>query len=275
MLLHFFIYYMFLVDYRSFVCPFKMFGVRVILKYLYPLLMLLFASAVVRDKEVFYKSTIIVRWVAIASLLISFIPFVENYLFPGLLAYGTSRAIHYISIMILSLALYYYCGRRKIDLILALVFLLPCIIWVYRTSMMGSIFALMIFFFFRYKLKSLPIILLIIALSVCAVFFIPSVRNKMFVDKGANVEQLQTGKIKQSDINSNARFAMWKYLTNKFYDNKELVGSGTGCVQNHMYTHHVFGGLRVPHGDFVQIKCDNGQIGLILYVSYCIKYLYS
>ena len=32
-----------------------------------------------------------------------------------------------------------------------------------------------------------------------------------------------------------------------------------------MYNNYLFGGLRVPHSDFVQMRCDNGLIGLILY----------
>lgn len=45
------------------------YGFRVILKYLYPLLIMLFASAAVRDKEVFLKAGIGARTVAIILLL--------------------------------------------------------------------------------------------------------------------------------------------------------------------------------------------------------------
>jgi O-antigen ligase len=59
---------------------------------------------------------------------------------------------------------------------------------------------------------------------------------------------------------------MWKDLKRRFYREHELVGSGTGTVQHYMYTHRVFGGLKVPHSDFVQMMCDNGMIALVLYI---------
>ncbi len=33
-------------------------------------------------------------------------------------------------------------------------------------------------------------------------------------------------KSRKDDINSNARFAMWEDLQSRFYDGKELMGSG-------------------------------------------------
>ena len=33
-----------------------------------------------------------------------------------------------------------------------------------------------------------------------------------------------------------------------------------------MYSNYIFGGLRVPHNDYVQISCDNGLIGIVLYL---------
>lgn len=67
------------------------------------------------------------------------------------------------------------------------------------------------------------------------------------------------------DVNTNARASMWEHLEDRFFVGHELTGSGTGSVQNYMYTHTVFGGLKVPHSDLVQLKCDTGMIGLVLY----------
>ena len=68
------------------------------------------------------------------------------------------------------------------------------------------------------------------------------------------------------DVNTNARAAMWEHLENRFYQGHELTGSGTGTVQQYMYNNFIFGGLKVAHSDFVQMRCDNGIIALILYV---------
>ena len=242
------------------------FGFRVILKYLYPLLLCLFASAVVRDKEVFIKSSLWARFVALISIIFAFVPFIGS-LIPGVFWYGTARAINYISIMILSLGLFYFTNEKKKNLIYSIIFLLPCFIWVFRTSIMGSFVAIMAFFFIKYRVKSLPIIAGILILGVVAVFTIPSLRNKMFKKeaKGISIENFQAGNVGMDEVNTNAREAMWGYLENRFFKDHEIIGSGTGSVQYYMYNNHVFGGLKVPHSDFVQIKCDNGNLGLILY----------
>lgn len=242
------------------------YGFRVILKYLYPLLIMLFASAAVRDKEVFLKAGIGARMVAIISIAVAFIPYIGR-LFPGVFWYGTARAINYISMCVFSLALFYYTQEKKKNLLLCILFMLPCILWVFRTSIMGTTLALMTFFFFKYKLKSLPVIVGIMLVAVIAVFTIPSLKEKMFKDsKNVSIEQFQQGELSKDDIESNARFAMWEHLENRFYEEKELIGSGIGSVQSYMYSNFVFGGLKVPHSDYVQMLCDSGIIGLVLYL---------
>lgn len=245
--------------------PAPSYGFRIILKYLYPLCIMLFASAVVRDEEVFLKAGLCARWVAVVCLIFSFVPGI-SILVPGVFWYGTARAIHFISICIFSLALYFYGGKNKRDLCWAVLFAIPCFVWVFRTSIMGTTLAVMTFFFFRYRLKSLPVIMGICLLFIVSIFTIPSLKQKMFKDDNVSIEQLREGKISKDNINSNARFAMWEHLQNRFYTNKQLQGSGTGSVQNYMYTHRIFGGLKVPHSDYIQMLCDNGIIAVVIYI---------
>lgn len=242
------------------------YGFRVILKYLYPVLIMLFASAAVRDKEVFLKAGIGARIMALISIGVSFIPYI-GLLFPGVFWYAPAKAINNISMCVFSLALFYYTQEKKKNLLLCILFMLPCILWVFRTSIMGTTLALMTFFFFKYKLKSLPVIAGIVIVAIVAVFTIPSLKEKMFKDsENISIEQFQQGEISKDDIESNARFAMWEHLENRFYEGKELTGSGIGSVQNYMYTNFVFGGLKVPHNDYVQMACDSGIIGVVLYL---------
>lgn len=246
--------------------PVPGYGFRVILKYLYPLLIMLFASAAVRDKEVFIKAGIGARTVAIISIAVAFIPYIGR-LFPGVFWYETARAINYISMCIFSLALFYYTQEKKKNLLFGILFMLPCILWVFRTSIMGTTLALMTFFFFKYKLKSLPVMFSVFILFIVAVFAIPSVREKMFFDdNGKNIEQLNAGEISMDDINSNGRFAMWEWALNKFFYGEELTGAGTGNLQETFYAlRHPFGSIRICHNDYVQILCDNGLIGIVLF----------
>lgn len=249
-----------------FYSPAPAYGVRVILKYLYPLVVCLAASAVVRRPEVMMKSALGARTVALVAWLITF-TFVEHILFPGVFWYGTARAINYISICMFSLALYFYMGKERKNLIYAILFTLPCLLWVFRTSIMGTVVGLMVFSLFRYKIKALPVIALIAMLGIACVFYVPAVKEKMFKDDTVTLTDFMNGKVNQDSIESNARFAMWEYSEDRFYKDKEVQGSGTGATQHHFYNNFLFGGLKVMHSDMVQMKCDNGLVALWLYYS--------
>ena len=251
-----------------FYSPSTAYGARVVLKYSYPLIFCLFASAAVDNFVTAYKASIVARWVAMISIIVAFIPLI-GYLIPGVFWYGTARAIHYISIMTFSIAMFFFTSEKKKNFSYAVLFLLPCFIWVFRTSIMGSGIAIMAFSIIRWKLKSVPVIAGVLVAGVIAVFTIPSLRDKMFKDgtQNATIENFQDGGITMDNVETNAREAMWTHLERRLYDGHETVGSGTGAVQNYMYNHYIFGGLKVPHSDFVQMKCDNGLIGLWLYIA--------
>lgn len=250
------------------------YGIRVILKYLYPFLLMLLTSAVVRNEEVFLKAGLYARVVAIISVFVvlthseTLIPW-EN-IIPGVFWYGTAAAIHYISMVILSLALYFYYGKNKIDLLWAVIFSLPCILLGLRTSIMGLTFAIGIFVLFRYKGKSLPLLFGIVAIFISVLFLAPEARNKMFVNENITTQEIMEGEISMDAINSNGRFEMWEKLLDRMFVGKEIIGSGTGSTQNYLYSNEVFGGLKVPHNDYVQQLCDNGLMGIILYLSMCL-----
>ena len=249
-----------------FYTPSTMYGIRVIMKYLYAFLIMLFASAAVRHAEVFIKASIAARTVAIISIIVAFTPF-AGILFRGVFWYGTAEAINYISMFVFSLAMFYFTNEKKKNLLLSILFILPCILWVFRTSIIGTTLALMTFMFFRYKLKSLPVIIGVFVLFLIAVFYIPAVRDKMFFDdSSASISQVQTGDISMDNINTNGRSAMWTWCLNRFYAGHELAGCGTGNLQETFYSlRHPFGTIKICHNDYVQILCDNGLIGLILF----------
>lgn len=242
------------------------YGIRVILKYLYPLIIGLFASAVVRDVDVFLKPTLIARKIAFISFAVTFVPFVAWVLMSGVFWFVTARVINYISMVVFSLALYFFSGEKK-NLRWAIFFCLPCILWVFRTSIMGTTLALMVFSLYKYKLKALPAIGAVLVLFIIAVFAIPSVKEKMFYKSDEmNVEKLQSGQISMADIDSNGRFAMWDWVMDEYYYGHEIAGSGTGNLQRAFYTLDLpFGGLKVIHNDYIQILCDNGIIGVVLF----------
>ena len=247
-----------------FYTPSMGFGIRVTLKFLYALLVILFSSAVVRDGEVFLKAGLWARWMAMFTILLVFTGLAR--FFPGTIWYGTALAINYIVMCMFSLAMYYYGGRKKRDLWLAMLFVIPCILWVFRTSIMGTALAFMMFMFFRYKLRSLPFIGGILILFVVAVFTIPSVKEKMFAGEDKTLADFQAGEVSMDDVDSNGRFAMWEWSFDTYYKGREFTGSGTGNLQRAFYAlEHGIGTIKIVHNDYVQILCDNGLVGMFLF----------
>lgn len=241
------------------------YGIRTVLKYIYPLLLCMFASAAVSDAEVFMKSSLWARKIGVIGLIFLLVPYIRL-IIPGVFWYDTARVINFISIMIFSLGMFFFTNKKNANLLYTILFMLPCIIMVFRTSIMGSLVAIMAFFLIKLKVRALPIITGIFVLGIVAVFTIPSLKQKMFYDDSVTIEDLQQGNISEDNINTNSRSYMWEKLENDFYNDNKTVGSGTGSVQGYMYGHREeFFGLMVPHSDFVQQKCDNGLIGLVLY----------
>ena len=89
----------------------------------------------------------------------------------------------------------------------------------------------------------------------------------MFFEKNnKSIQRLRSESISMDDINSNGRFTMWEWSLDRFYHDKEFTGTGTGNLQEIFYAlKHPFGTMRIVHNDYVQILCDNGLIGLILF----------
>ncbi len=251
-----------------FYSPSLTYGFRVTLKYIYPFVLCLFASAAVRCPEVFLKAGKCAVSVALVCIVVYFVPGV-GLLVPGVFWTVTAAAINFISMMVFCLVMYYYTDQKRKYLWLSILFILPCFIWVFRTSIMGSIVALSAFFFIRYRLRSLPILMGIFVAGVIAVFTIPSLHEKMFHgDKSMTLERFQDGKVTMDNVETNGRESMWKHMDELFYEPHKLQGNGTGTIQHYLYNNsELFGGIKVVHSDFVQMKNDNGLIGLALYCS--------
>lgn len=247
---------------------YPIYGLRTMIKYIYPLLVVLVCSRVVRNPEVAVTSGILACKVGVFAAIMGIFSIIENTIFGGVLWYGTARAINLISLMIFSLALFCYeTDNKKWNLIMAIFFMIPCFLWVLRTSIIGTFIALAMFSIFKYKIKAIPVLVSLVVAGVICVFMIPSLNKKMFFDKEITFEEVQEKKLDDKIINTNGRTALWKYLEQIFYEKHKWTGSGTGSVQHEMYTNSEFyGGLKVPHSDYVQMLCDNGRIGLMLYL---------
>lgn len=243
------------------------YGVRMILKYIYPLLIALFASAVIRDVEIFLKAGQMGRRMAVISFITYYIP-MSGFIFLGVFWNRAALATNYIVWVVFSIALAYAGVRSKKNILWTIAFCLPALIWVFRTDIFGSSVALATFFFLKYRLKSLPLVIGMAGLALCALFYIPAVKEKMyFRPDEVTMTDFLTGNVDENNINTSGRKQGWEDVERWFYDGHEYKGSGTGRVQHYFYE-EAPGWRRGGqlHNDLLVLKCDNGLIGLALFL---------
>lgn len=252
-----------------FITPVKDYGFRVFLKYLYPFLIMLFASQLPVTVQYCFKALKVVIYVALFAvlwlLLITRIPFI-NHFFGSFVFWGPG-IIDFLPIALaITLVFYSYLGEKKY-LLYAALFVLPSLLTAIRTGILASAITIVVFAIIRYKTKSLPYVLLGSALLIGSVLYMPHVREKMFKKQMSTEEIVERrDELTADDIDSSGRFAMWEWSLEQFYKGKEWSGSGVGQLQAAFYTwDHPFGRLKVVHNDYIQILCDTGLIGLILY----------
>lgn len=244
------------------------YGWRYILKYLYPLLVMLAASACVRDEEVFLGVCLWSRRIALLSIIVLMTPL--GRVFGGVFWYITALDIHYATIVCVSLAMFFFYGKDWKDLVIAILFFIPCIVTVHRTGLISIFAAAAIFVFLKFKWISLPYIVGVLAIGVAIVFYVPSFHDKMFwkdTENELTIQDLREGNINEDDIRNNGRKAIWTMLKAEFYEGHELKGSGIGSCQMFLYERT---GVKQTHGDYVQMQCDTGQIGFWLYLAIAI-----
>lgn len=262
------IYFIFLIwiIIGCFYTPSIEFGVRMFLKYLYPFLVALLASCVVKNSEIAFKGILGDRITATIVLLSIFIP-VVGFLFQGVFWNRAALTTHFITLCMFSLSVYFLGFQKKKNLLWTIIFALPCFIWAFRTGILGLAIGLSAFLFIRFRLKAIPFIALIAVLALCSVFYIPKIKQKMFFrpDEVTMMDYL-TGNVEENNINTSGRNEMWKKVTH-FYEDNKVIGAGTGRVQKFFYTEIIgFGRGGQLHNDFLLMLCDNGLIGLLLYL---------
>lgn len=242
------------------------YGIRMILKYIYPFIFAIFAAKVVKDGEVMLTSGIWARRIATIAIILTIMP-MAGYFIGYIFWFDAALTTSIITMAIFSFALADFTDEKKRNIVWGIGFCLPCIIFVFRTDIFGTVVALATFFVLKYRVKGLPIAAALGIIGLCAMFYIPSVKNKMFFRPNeVTLVDYVTGNYNEDNVRTNMRKFMWEDAEKSYYEGHEIVGCGTGTIQHFFYelaTDSRRGGQL--HNDFLALKCDNGLIGLILF----------
>lgn len=245
--------------------PVKGYGVRTFLKYLFPILALIFAMKCRVNELTLIKYLDALIKISILFLFLYLFWFVDKFQFL-FCTYATFA--DYLAVMsVVSLGLFYLTRKKKYIYYIPL-FLTFSLKSSIRTGILATFVGIAVFFIIKYKLKSLPIVLVGMGILASIFLYVPSFREKMFFEEKTaehifeNAENLSV-----DNINTSARMAMWEWSLEHFYEPNKLVGAGLGNLQYVFYeTNHPFRPLPAVHNDYIQILCDTGIIGFILYV---------
>lgn len=244
----------------------KSYGIRMLLKYIYPFLFAIFAARVVKDGVVMVSAAIWARRIATIAVCLTLIPPIRL-LVGQFFWFQAALTTSIITMAIFSFAMVEFSDEKKKNLWWGLFFCLPCLILVFRTDIFGTVVALATFFVLKYRVKGLPIAAALGILGLCSMFYIPAVKNKMFFrpDEVTMTDYI-SGDYDENNVRTNMRKFMWEDAEKRFFMDHEIKGSGTGTVQHFFYEvakDSRRGGQL--HNDFLVLKCDNGMIGLFLF----------
>lgn len=257
-----------------FLTPYRGYGFRVFAKYLLPFLMMMFAAKAVETPNVLVKG---VKYVFVIFEIELFYSMLHRIGLEIIFSFWASHIFWWqpaildsFSVLLPVVITAYIIYRDKQYLFLIpLMILISVLGYVVRTGLVAMFISAVMMVVFRYKWKSLPVLFLVFMLGISSVVFIPKVRNKMFYREMTATELVNNfDRLTIDDINSNGRFAMWEVLLDRLYLKNPIRGHGIGSTQHDMYEElkELFGGLEVPHNDYIQILCDTGLIGFFLYL---------
>ncbi len=251
------------------ITPEKIYGFRVFLKYLFPLLFMLLAAKLTIVPIFYFRALKNIFQMAIVAALYLLIlsRFLPLFWFLSDIVWNIAAIQDFMLIGVAIALMYHMLHNKKKYLLYVLAFFSCSIAWTNRTGLLASSITLALYFLIRYKIKALPYIILFAGLFLGIVLYVDGFREKMFKKEMSSEEVVgQRESLSTEDINSSGRFAMWEWSMALYFHEHEWTGSGLGVLQAKFYSlDHPFAPLQVVHNDYVQILCDTGLIGLILY----------
>lgn len=250
-------------------------GLMMLIKYTLPLLYLWLAYTAVNDSDdlaYFMKVTTI--GMCVYALIIG--GFSAKFLGPlyGFLNYGTGGLFisyaplaDYFSSLIVVPICVYIITKKRIWLWATIWIILSTVLEVVRTGLGGITLAVSILFFTIYQIKAIPWIAAIVFISVITVFSVPAIREKMFEDEKVEMSSISADNINFNTIKSHGREELWENNMKQFYYPNPATGSGIGSASGFLKNQK---GLKLLHSDYVQILCDLGNVGLLLFIFFVI-----
>ena len=185
-------------------------------------------------------------------------------------------AFSYYGMAICTIPLYLlFKTKKKSYIIHFLICLLPALITVKRTPLLGIAISSAVFLSVRYRWKAFLPSVLAIGLGFALVISIPAFRSKLFFENDTlRIQDAYSSNVVEN-INTNGRLQFWAYAWNEFYLESPVFGAGTGSVKSFMQSEDnpFIKDFQLMHNDWLLMICETGLVGVLLLLLFFITIL--
>lgn len=167
----------------------------------------------------------------------------------------------------------FFKTKKKKYIFHLLICLLPAIILVKRTPLLGMSASMMVFSMLMYKWKAIIPVFLAVFLGVAIVLSIPSFRGKIFYGaESDNITDFSGGGEVVENVNMNGRLVFWSIMWEKYYEKSPFWGAGQGTVKAYLQSdkNEYEDTFSLMHNDWLLILCEQGITGVVLLIFFMI-----
>ena len=197
------------------------------------------------------------------------------YLIIGIIAFfyggqNTVQPYYGMSVVVIAFASYFVRHSRK-DLLYIILCIIPPVLVVKRTPLLGIALAGLFFLILRYKWKAIIPSVGGIILSVFLIFQIPQFKEKIFYSEDITFTDLINNRqYVEENLNTNGRNVFWEYILINFYEPNKVLGCGSGTVKEFIQSDsNIYkANFLLVHNDWLVVLCENGIIGVCLLASF-------
>ena len=244
-------------------------ALMMLIKYMIPLFYLWLGYTAINDSDdLLYFMKKVAIGMCVYALLIG--GFAAKFLSPlylflnfgsgGLFISYASLADFFSSLIVVPIGLYIITRERK--WLYAIVWItLSTILETVRTGLGGLFLASSLFLITIFRGRAIPWIIGLCMVGLTVAFTVPSFREKMFFEE-KDFSEVSADDLNFDNVRSNARGLIWELNMRQFYYPHKITGSGLGTSVEWMKNRP---GLKLIHSDYVQILCDLGLVGIVLF----------
>lgn len=254
-------------------------GVMMLIKYSLPILFLwLGYSAISNEKDliVFLKVVNIVACIYcffIGGQGWKLIPWFYYGIIGNQFSTYAAFADYLTSIFIIPIMLYWLTHKKRY-IFCALWLILSTVLESVRTGLGGMLLVFVVALLLKNKAKAIPGVIFAGAMFIGVILFVPEVNEKFFGDDAGTISAtdiIQGDALSMENIEMSGREYMWERVKENCYYGNEVFGGGLGTSGRFVKDYGIANDyLEMMHNDYLQIICDTGLIGILLFTLFYI-----